>query len=175
MFEFNEEDLKANKRGQFSSRQRSWLNSIARGARKFSWRSTFIVIGFTFVGLCSILAMFLLNESSRRALFSSITNLIALAAVIPLVIGIMAVAIFVNYRNANKLENAVVSSVSGTVRCDSDSSGDSGLTTYFVIVGNKKFKSVEDMSRKFKEGEKYKFYYCKAGLYEFVMSYERSQ
>jgi hypothetical protein len=99
----------------------------------------------------------------------------ALAAVIPLVIGIMAVAIFVNYRNANKLENAVVSSVLGTVRCDSDSSGDSGLTTYFVIVGNKKFKSVDDMSRKFKEGEKYKFYYCKAGLYEFVMSYERSQ
>jgi hypothetical protein len=29
------------------------------------------------------------------------------------------------------------------------------------------------MSGTFKEGEKYKFYYCKAGFYEFVMSYER--
>ena len=29
------------------------------------------------------------------------------------------------------------------------------------------------MSAVFKEGEKYKFYYCKTGLYEFVMSYER--
>lgn len=175
MFEFNEDDLKANKRGQFSPRQRSWLNSIARGARKFSWRSAFIAIGSTLIGLCLILTMFLLNESSRRALFSSITNLIALAAVVPLVVGIVALAIFINYRNANKLENAVVSTVSGTVRCDSDSSGESGITTHLIIVGNKKFKFEEDMSHTFKEGEKYKFYYCKAGLYEFMMSYEKNQ
>lgn len=175
MFEFNEDDLKSNKRGQLSPRQRTWLNSIARGTRKFSWRSAIIGIVFTSFGLCLILAMFLLNESSRRALFSSVTNLIVLAAVIPLVVGILGVAIFINYRNANKLENAVVSSVSGTVRCDSDASGESGLTTYLVIVGNKKFKFADDMSSKFKDGEKYKFYYCKAGLYEFVMSYERSQ
>ncbi|MFT3890102.1 MAG: hypothetical protein QM730_00575 [Anaerolineales bacterium] len=175
MFEFNEDDLKANKRGQFSPRQRSWLNGIARGTRKFSWRSAIIAIGFTLVGLCLMLALYLQNESSRKALFSSPVNLIVLAAVIPLVMGIMALAIFVNYRNANKLENAVVSSVSGPVRCDSDSSGESGLTTYLVIVGNKKFKFGDDTSSKFQEGEKYKFYYCKAGLYEFVMSYERSQ
>jgi hypothetical protein len=29
------------------------------------------------------------------------------------------------------------------------------------------------MSRAFKEGDKYKFYYCGSGVYEFVMSYER--
>jgi hypothetical protein len=29
------------------------------------------------------------------------------------------------------------------------------------------------MSRVFKDGEKYKFYYCKSGFYEFVMSYEK--
>jgi hypothetical protein len=31
---------------------------------------------------------------------------------------------------------------------------------------------VEEMSATFKEGEKYKVYYCKAELYEFVMSLE---
>ena len=175
MFEFNADDLNANKRRQLSPRQRAWLNSIAHGARKFSWRSAFISVGFTALGLCLILALFLQNESSRRALFSSVVNLIALAAVIPLVLGVLAVAMFINYRNANKLENAVVSFASGPVRFDSDSSGESGLTTYFVIVGNKKFKFGGDMSHTFKEGEKYKFYYCKAGLYEFVMSYEKSQ
>ena len=173
MFEFNTDDLNTNKRRQLSPRQRTWLNSIAHGARKFSWRSAVISIGFTFLGLCLILALYLQNESTRKALFSSSLNLIMLIAVIPLVMGVLALAMFVNYRNANKLENAVVSFVSGPVRFDSDSSGESGLTTYFVIVGNKKFKFGEDMSSIFHEGGRYNFYYCKAGLYEFVLSYER--
>ena len=62
---------------------------------------------------------------------------------------------------------------SGPVRFDQDSSGESGLTTYYVIVGNKKFKFGDDMSRVFREGEKYTCYYCKAGPYELVMSYEQ--
>ena len=59
------------------------------------------------------------------------------------------------------------------VRHDYDSSGESGITSYYVFVGKKKFTFGDEMSAVFKEGEKYKFYYCKAGLYEFVMSYER--
>lgn len=173
MFEFNTDDLNTNKRRQLSPRQRTWLNGIASGTRKFSWRSAFISIGFTFLGLCLILALYLQNESTRKALFSSPLNLIMLIAVIPLVMGVLALAMFINYRTASKLENAVVSSVSGPIRFDSDSSGESGITTYFVIVGNKKFKFGEDMSSAFQEGGQYIFYYCKAGLYEFVLSYER--
>jgi len=173
MYEFTDEDLKYNKRGQLSPRQMEWLKMIARGARKFSWKSAFITIGFAFVGLCIILALYLQNESSRAALFSNPMNLILLAAIIPLILGILVLVIFLNYRNANKLENAVLSSVSGAVRHDYDSSGESGITTYFVIVSKKKFKFTDDMSLTFKEGEKYRFYYCKAGLYEFVMSYEK--
>lgn len=173
MFEFNEDDLKANQRGQFSPRQREWLKGIARGARSFSWTNSLIAIGFAFLGLCIVLGLSLQNEDSRRALFSDPINLVVLIGMIPLVAGILALAIFLNHRNANKLENAAVSSASGLVRFDEDSSGESGITTYFVIVGKKKFKFGEDMSRTFKEGGKYKFYYCKAGLYEFVMSYER--
>lgn len=33
--------------------------------------------------------------------------------------------------------------------------------------------TADDVSGTFKEGEKYKFYYCKAGMYEFVMPYEQ--
>ena len=173
MFEFTEEDLKYNKHGQLSPSQKEWLKTIARGARSFSWTNSFIAIGFAFFGLCIILALNLQNERTRAALFSDPINLIVLAGLIPLIAGILAFFIFLNHRNANKLENAAISSASGAVRHDSDSSGESGITTYFVIVGKKKFKFADDMSSKFKEGEKYKFYYCKAGLYEFVMSYEK--
>jgi hypothetical protein len=173
MYEFTEEDLKYNKRGQLSPSQREWLKGIARGARSFSWTNLFIAIGFAFLGLCIILALNLQNERARAALFSDPINLIVLAGLIPLIAGILAFFIFLNHRNANKLENAVISSASGVVRFDTDSSGESGITTYFVIVGKKKFKFGDDMSSTFKEGEKYKFYYCKAGVYEFVMSYEK--
>jgi hypothetical protein len=175
MFEFTEEDLKLNKRGQLSPRQKEWLKTVARGVRTFSWKSAFISIGFTLLGLCIVLVLYLQNEDSRAALFSSRLNLIVLIGIMPLILGILALVIFLNYRNANKLENSMLSSASGTVRLDYDSLGESGITSYYVLVGKKRFTFGDDMSRVFKEGEKYKFYYCKSGVYEFVMSYEQLQ
>jgi hypothetical protein len=173
MFEFTEEDLKYNKSGQLSPRQKEWLKILARSARSFSWKGALITIGFALLGLCFILLLFLQNEDSRAALLSDPRQVMILAFLIPLILGILALAIFLNSRNANKLENAILSSVSGEVRFDSEYSSKSNIRTYYVIVGKKKFKFGDDMSSKFKEGKKYKFYYCKAGMYEFVMSYEK--
>ena len=145
---------------------------VARGVRSFSWKSAFITIGFTFLGLCIVLGLSLQNERSRAALFSSPVNLMVLIGIVPLILGILALAIFLNYRNANKLEKSVISSASGTVRFDQDSSGESGITSYYVFVGKKRFNFGDEMSGVFTEGEKYKVYYCKSGVYEFVMSYE---
>ena len=173
MFEFTEDDLKANKRGQLSQSQKDWLKNVAQGTRSFSWINSFIAIGFTFLGLCIVLGLSLQNERSRAALFSDPINLIVLIGIVPLILGILALVIFLNYRRANKIENSVISSGSGPVRLDYDSSGESGLTSYYVFVGKKRFTYGDDMSGVFKEGEKYKVYYCGSGVYEFVMSYEQ--
>jgi hypothetical protein len=149
-----------------------WLKMVARGVRSFSWRSAFITIGFTFLGLCIVLALYLQNERSRAAFFSSPVNLIMLIGIVPLILGILALVIFLNYRSANRLENSVLASASGVVRFDQDSSGESGITSYYVFVGKKRFTFGDDMSAVFKEDGKYKVYYCKSGVYEFVMSYE---
>jgi len=146
---------------------------VARGARSFSWTNSFIAIGFMFLGLCIILGLSLQNERSRAALFSDSMNLIVLIGIVPLILAILALAIFLNYRNANRLENSALSSASGAVRLDYDSPGESGITSHYVFVGKKRFTFGDDMSATFKEGEKYKVYYCKAGVYEFVMSYEQ--
>jgi len=173
MFEFTEEDLKFNKRGQVSPRQREWLKMIAGSARSFSWKGAFITIGFALLGLCIVFALFLQNESSRAALFSNSMNLIILIAMVPLILGILALMIFLNYRNANKLENSGLSSVSGNIRFDEDFSAESNITSYYVFVGKKRFTFGADMRRKFKDGGRYKFYYCRAGPYEFVLSHEQ--
>ena len=173
MYEFTEEDLKLNKRGQLSPKQKEWLKMIGRGGVKMQSGNTWIAIVFMVLGLCIILGMYLSNEDARAALFANPLNLLIFPVIIAVVVGILILAILLARWHANKLENAVLSSVSGAVRHDYDSSGQSNIVTYFVIVGKKKFKFGDDMSSKFKEGEKYKFYYCKAGMYEFVMSYEK--
>jgi hypothetical protein len=173
MYEFTDNDLNYNKRRQLSPEQKAWLASMAGLNRRYSWRTAILMTGFAMIGLCLLLAMFLSNERSRAALFSDPVNLIVMLAVVPLVMVVLGVAIFINYRTANKLENAVIAVASGPVRFDRDYSSQSGLTTYLVIVGNKKFKFGEDMSSVFKEGGQYTVYYCKAGVYEFVMSYEK--
>ena len=172
MFEFNEEDLKANKRGQLSQSQKEWLAMVGKGGVRLQGFNVWIAIGFMFLGLCLILALFLQNEDSRAALFANPSNLLIFPILIVVIVGILVLSLLLARWNANKLQNAVLSSVSGKVRLDHDSSGESGITTYYVIVGKKKFKFADDMSRVFEEGEKYKVYYCKAGFHEFVMSYE---
>jgi hypothetical protein len=154
MFEFTAEDLKANKCGQLSPSQKGWLKSIARGARSFSWRNSFIAIGFVFLGLCIVLGLSLQNERSRAALFSNPMNLIVLIGIVPLILGILALVVFLNHRSANKLENSILSSVSGPVRLDYDSSDESGITSYYVFVDKKRFTFGDEMSGVFKEGGK---------------------
>ena len=175
MFEFTEDDLKANKRGQLSQSQRDWLKMVGKGGVRLQSFNVWLAIGFMFLGLCLILALFLQNEDSRAALFANPLNLWIFPILIVIVVGILVLSLLLARWNENKLQNAALSSASGKVRFDRDSSGESGITTYYVIIGKKKFKFGDDMSGAFKEGEKYKFYYCKAGFYEFVMSYERME
>ena len=172
MFEFTEEDLKTNKRGQLSLSQKEWLKMVGKGGVRVQGFNVWIAIGFLFLGLCLILALFLQNEDSRAALFANPLNLLIFPVLILVVVGILVLSLLLARWNANKLGNAVLSSVSGNIRLDYDSSGKSGLTSYYVFVGKKRFTFGDDMSSVFKEGEKYKVYYCKAGMYEFVMSYE---
>ena len=172
MFEFTEEDLKANQRGQLSPSQKAWLNMVGKGGVRVQGFNVWIAVGFMFLGLCITLGLYLSNEDSRAALFANPSNLLIFPITIVVVVGILVLSIILARWNANKLENAVLSSVSGKARLDYDSSGKSGLTSYYVFVGKKRFTFGDDMSGIFKEGEKYKVYYCKAGMYEFVMSYE---
>ena len=175
MFEFAEEDLKINQRGQLSPRQKEWLKMVARGARSFSWRGATIMIGFMFLGLCIILALYLQNEDSRAALFANPMNLLIFPVIVLVIAGVIVLSIALAYWNAHKLENAALLSVTGNARLAQSYSSNSGTTAYYVFIGKKRFTFGDDMSRVFKEGEKYKVYYCKPGMYEFVMSFERNQ
>ena len=171
IFDFTEEDLKSNQRGLVSPRQREWLNMTARGIRSSSWTGIYVTVGFMFLGLSITLALYLQNEDSRAALFSNPLNLLVFPATIVAVAIILAFSIWLARRIAERLMSAQIQSAQGKVRLDEESA--EGSTAYYVFVGKKKFAFGEDMSRVFKDGEKYKVYYCKAGVFELVLSLER--
>src|SRR5262245_24891194 len=156
LFDFTDDELKLNKRGQVSTRQRDWLNMTARGIRGSSWTSVYVTVGFMSLGLCMILALYLQNEDSRAALFSNPLNLLVFPATIFAVAVILTLSILYMRRLANRLAGAQIQSAQGKVHLDEEH-GEGG-TAYYVFVGKKKFAFGEDMSRIFKEGEKYKVY-----------------
>jgi hypothetical protein len=170
IFDFNENDLRSNQRGLISPRQKEWLGMTARGIRSCSWTSALVAVFFLFLGLGITLALYLQNERSRAALFSNPMNLTVFPATALLVLGILAVSILLARRQANKLVGAQLQYVEGNARLDQDASAKGG-TAYFVYIGKKKFMFGEDMSRVFKDEERYRVYYCKSGIYEFVMSF----
>ena len=173
MFDFTEEDLKFNQRGQISPRQKEWLKNVARGTRSFSWSGAVVIIAFAFLGLCLMLAVALQNEDSRAAL-SDPRYLIIFPVSLVVIVGVIILSIALAYWNANRLENAALLSVTGDTRFDESYSSKSNIRSYYVFVGKKRFTFGDDMSRTFKEGAKYRVYFCKPGMYEFVLSFEKT-
>ena len=173
LFDFNEEDLKLNRQGKVSSRQREWLNNTARGIRSMSGMNVTIAVGFMFFGLCLILGLYLQNEDTRAALFANPLNLLVFPATILVVAVILTLSILYMRRLASRLAGAQIQTAQGKVRLDEEH-GEGG-TAYYVFVGKKKFAFAEDMSRVFRDGEKFKIYYCKSGVYEMVLSYEKAE
>jgi hypothetical protein len=167
IFNFTEDDLRENQRGLISPRQKEWLQMTGRHYCSFARREALITIGSVFLILCFILALVLQDESARAVFFSTPGILVLF-----LIITVLASAIFINYRDMNRLEDSHLSSVSGVVHLDK-SSDEYNNAIYYVFVDTKKFYFGDDVSLIFKEGEKYRVYYCESGVYRPVMSYEQ--
>jgi hypothetical protein len=171
-FEFTEEDLKSNKRGFLSASQKAMLKGYAEGMRRTQRGGLWVVIFFLFLGLCIILGMSLSNESTRRALFSSPFNLIALAMTVPVVLGIFGLSIWAAYRRADRLANAELKSVEGIARLDETHDSDVG-SAYYVIVNKVKLPIPEESSGSiFQGGKKYRIFYCEVSMLKFILSFE---
>lgn len=174
MFEFTDEDLKSNRNGFISARQRDWLRMTARGIRTWSRYNSLFAVAFLLLGMGFILSMFLQNEGTRAALFSSGTNLVMLAAVAFIVLVIVGLSLFLARRQASRFAAAQLQSAGGKILLDQQSGGESAVMSHYVYVGRKRFTFGEDMSPVFQAGGKYKVYYFQSGAQEIILSYERT-
>ena len=172
LFEFSEEDLQANRSGRISGAQKKWLAGMGRGVRRMSKFNAWIGLGFLLFGSCLIFGLWMSNEDSRRAFFSNPVNLFVLPVTALIVIGILGISIFFDGRLANRLSSPKLQAAEGRVRMEDASTENAGGTYYQVYVGRKKFTFAEDVNVIFQEGVKYRVYYVREGIMEFVLSYE---
>lgn len=170
-YEFTEDDLKSNRNGFITPRQREWVKGFAKGISRSQRGTAKFAIIFPFIGLCLILGMSFSNESARAALLSDPMNLIVLVLVVPLVIGIFLLSIFFADRRAARLSEAELKKAEGTVKLDEEHSRVG--PTYFVRVGKTEFKFGEDVSEYFAAGGTYRIFYCETSMLKLILSYEK--
>jgi len=172
-FEFTEAELKSNKKGMLSPRQKDQLNAMAHGIRRSSKSGVWIILGFMFLGLSIIGALFLQDFDIKRLQILGPQILVGLGFTVFAVLGMIALSLFLSNRQSAKLESAQVLAVEGVVQHDSEYSMESSFTSYYVYFGKKRFAYADDMSSTFPEGARFRVYYCKAGQIELIMSFER--
>lgn len=172
LFEFSEEDIQTNRSGRVSAAQKKWLAGMGQGVWRMSKFNAWIGLGFLLFGSCLIFGLWMSNEDSRRAFFSNPVNLFVLAVTTGVVIGILGVSLFFAGRLANRLSSPKLQAAEGRVRVEEASAGNAGGPYYQVYVGRKKFTFAESVNGLFQEGVKYRVYYVKESVMEFVLSYE---
>jgi len=173
IFEFTREDLKSNRAGYISRRQREWLNQMAGGMVRSSRSNAVIGLGFVLFGLVLILFLYMQNESSRAALFSSALNLLLLAGAVVVVLIILALAMVLTRRRSSALAEAHLEKAEGTVRLDEAFSPGSAITSYYVFVGKQRFAFSEDMSSVFPEGRNFRVFFVQSGPMQMILSLEQ--
>lgn len=170
-YEFTEEDLKSNRNGFITARQKAWITAFAKGMSGMQRSHAKIAIIFPLIGICIFFAILLPNESARTAFFADPIFVIIFALLIPFIAGIFALSIYFADRRSARLVEAEVKKAQGTVRFDEESSRVG--TTYFVYVGETEFKFGEDVSSYFAEGGMYRIFYCETSMLKLILSHER--
>jgi hypothetical protein len=90
-----------------------------------------------------------------------------------MVVGLIALSVQLNRRQAASLAQAPLQSAEGVVHLDEGYSPNSAITSYNVHVSGQKFSFSEDMRRILQEGRKYRIYFCNSGVYHLILSLEQ--
>jgi hypothetical protein len=170
VFEFNDGDLKSNENGFISARQKERIESFAQGMEKTSKNSFWIVLGFLPFPICLILALFLQNESTRKVFFDGPDVYLALCGSATFAVLAMGFSIYLARRRADGLRESDLLTAEGIARLDV-THGKYG-PTYYVFLDEKRFTFGEDPGEVFRGGRRYRIYYCKTSMMEYVLSYE---
>jgi len=172
MYEFTDADLKLNKNGIISEGQKKWLTNYAKGVKGAQSGSYKILLFFGGLGLSIIFCLMFTSDGGLNIVTADPTIVLALFATLLLLFIIIGIANFFTRRQVEKLVNPKLQIVEGPVLLDEEHSSETG-SGYYVIVNDVEFAFPEPVESDFPEGERLRFYYCKANSLNIILSYER--
>jgi membrane protein implicated in regulation of membrane protease activity len=144
-FEFDEQDLAANRLGQITDAQRDALRSTQQ-ERGAIWWGIYLTVAALAVTLCGVLLLKGASTQEWLFLFSIIVPVVILVSLLRLMLGRI---------ERRELQRGQISSITGTA------------TTHFEInqmilkVGNKSFEVSPGQSKAVQEGQTYTVYYLR--------------
>lgn len=172
-FDFTVDDLQANRSGQLTRSQREWLGMTAQGIRHSSRRGTWIALVFVLAGTGILVLMFSRNDSSQKVLASSGPDLPYVILGVALIVALLTLSRIIANRTARRLASSQLQIVRGKARFGQSYSPGSAVTAYYLYVGKKRFSFSEEIGPEIVEGAEYFVYYCKANVYNLIMSFEK--
>ena len=172
MYEFTEADLKSNKNGFISEGQKKWLANYARGIQGSQKGGYKVLLFFGGLGFSIVFCLLFTSDGGLNIVTADPTYILAFCGTILLILSIIGVANFFNRRQVNKLINPKLQVVEGPAVLDEEHSSETG-SGYYVIINDVEFAFPEPVESDFPEGEKFRFYYCRANTLNIALSYEK--
>ena len=171
MFNFTDDDLKSNQAGRISTRQQAWLMQLGRTTRRWGgttlWVGLFFMLFFVFV----ILALFMMNQGTRKLLVSASPILaVALCFVLLAIVLFSILSRGIAQKRAAEVSQAQFLTTEGIAKLGETHNAQWGRG-YYLDIGETRF--VIDARNNFEEGERYRVYYGKTSTGNLILSYEK--
>lgn len=171
MFDFSQDDLRGNKEGRISARQKEWLDKLGSTTVKWGGVTFWIAIAFVPIFAIFILALFLINENTRTLMRASFPMLAATLCIVVVAIFVFSFLGIKRARSqAAEIAKVELLVAEGIARLGETRSPRWG-TGYFLDIGETRFAI--DARDKFQEGQRYRVYYGRVSSWNLILSYER--
>ncbi len=171
MFDFTQDDLRSNQRGQVSARQQEWLTQMTRTTNRWGGVTLWVGLIFMIFFTCVVLGLFMMNEGTQKVLVSALPILAVILCFV-----ILAIILFsflgkrVTQKQAEQIMQAEFLTAEGTAKLGETQSARWG-SGYFLEIGETRFAI--DARNKFEEGKRYRVYYGRIPHGSLIFSYEK--
>lgn len=171
MFNFTNDDLRSNQAGRISARQQAWLTQLGRTSIRWGGATLWVGLVFMFFFVFLILALFMMNEGTRKLLVSASPMFAAALCFVLLAILLFSIlSRSIAQKRAAEVSQAQLLSAEGMAKLGETRSAQWG-TGYYLEIGETRFAI--DARNSFEEGECYRVYYGKIPAGNLILSYEK--
>lgn len=171
MFNFTDDDLRSNQAGRISARQQEWLTQLGRTSIRWGGATLWVGLVFMFFFVFLILALFMMNENTRKLLISASPMFaVALCFILLAILLFSVLSRSIAQKRAAEVSQAEFLAAEGIAKFGETHNPKWG-TGHYLEIGEIRFAI--DARDGFAEGQRYRVYYGKISTGNLILSFEK--